>query len=71
MQNGLANRRQVALIVRLTLDGQGQFINGEVVSLEGIRIGRFIEWPKMMDLVQVWLADQPGVGQSSPPSDLK
>jgi hypothetical protein len=46
-------------------------VNGEVVDLEGIRIGRFIEWSKMADTLQVWLAGQQGDGQSSLPGALK
>lgn len=71
MQNHLTDRRLVTLIVRLTLDGQGRLANGEVVDLDGKPIGRFREWSRMTDMVQVWLAGQQGDGKMNSPSALK
>ena len=58
MQNHLADKRQAILILRLTLDGHGYFMYGEVVELEGRLIGRFTEWPKLSHLVRTWIANQ-------------
>jgi hypothetical protein len=58
MQNHLADKRQATLILRLTLDGRGHFMHGEVVDLDGVRIGRFIEWLDLTGLVRVWLTGQ-------------
>ena len=58
MQNHLADKRQATLILRLTLDGRGRFMHGEVVDFEGKVIGRFTEWHKLPHLVQTWLANQ-------------
>ena len=58
MKNHLADKRQVVLILRLTIDGRGHFMHGEVVDLDGKPIGRYVEWPKLTDLVRVWLARQ-------------
>ena len=55
MQNTLANKRQVILILRLTLDANGQLVHGEVVELEGKLIGRFIEWHKLPEIVRAAL----------------
>ena len=58
MQNHLADKRQATLILRLTLDGRGHFMYGEIVDLDGKRIGRFIEWPDLTGLVRVWVVGQ-------------
>ena len=58
MQNHLADKRQATLILRLTLDGRGHFMHGEIVDLDGERIGRFIEWHKLTGLVRIWLISQ-------------
>ena len=58
MQNHLADKRQATLILRLTLDGRGHFVHGEVVDLDGKPIGRFRKWPVLTECVQVWLAGQ-------------
>ena len=58
MKNQLADKRQVTLILRLTLDEHGQFMHGEVVDLDGNQIGRFNKWRKLLSVLQIWVADQ-------------
>jgi hypothetical protein len=55
VQNNLTDRRQVAVVLRLTLDEDGQFVYGEVVDLGGRRIGRFVDWLELRTLVQGWV----------------
>jgi hypothetical protein len=57
MHNHLADKRQVALVLRLTIDGQGQLVHGEVVALAGEAIGRFATWPTLLHVLQTWLAN--------------
>ena len=69
MQNHLADKRQAILILRLSLDGRGHFMHGEVVELEGKLIGRFAQWPQLLQVVGTWAASQEEAGGShSPPN---
>jgi hypothetical protein len=58
MQDKLADKRQVIVILRLTLDGHGHFMHGEAVDLAGQRIGGFVDWQNMAHIIQAWLATQ-------------
>ena len=58
MQNNLADKRQVILILRLTLDANGQLVHGEVAELAGMPIGRFVEWPKLPPIVRAWVISE-------------
>jgi hypothetical protein len=55
VRNNLADTRQVAVVLRLTLDENEQFTYGELVDLEGRRIGRFVDWLELKTLVQAWI----------------
>jgi len=55
VKNDLADKYQVALILRLTLDGQRVLMHGEVVDLEGRLIGRFADWENLMRVMRSWL----------------
>jgi hypothetical protein len=57
MHDHLADKQQIILIARLTIDVQGQLLHGEIVDLEGTVIGRFTNWTKLNHFVQTWLAN--------------
>jgi hypothetical protein len=59
MHERLADKRQVILILRLTLDERGQLAHGEVAKLEGEVIGRFSDWSQFAQSVPEWLGKQP------------
>ncbi len=63
MDNHLADKRHITLILRLAIDRDTQLVYGELVNLEGVSIGRFMEWPKFTEVLQAWLASQ-GNGQA-------
>ena len=58
MQNRLADKRQVILILRLTIDERGQLRQGEVVKLEGEVLGHFLDWSQFTQLIQTWVITQ-------------
>jgi hypothetical protein len=51
----LANRRTVAVIVRLVLDRDGQLAHGEVVNRSGDVCARFAAWERLVPAVRAWL----------------
>lgn len=55
MHDRLADKRQVILILRLTLNEQGQLLHGEVTELEGRVIGRFVDWSQFVQLMPTFL----------------
>ena len=63
MHNHLADKRQVALVLRLTVDGRGQLVHGEVVGLRGEVLGRFATWPILIRTLRTWLDNQQEDGQ--------
>ena len=63
MDNHLADKRHITLILRLAIDKDAQLVYGELVNLEGVSIGHFMEWPKLTEVIQTWFASQ-GNGQS-------
>lgn len=63
MDNHLADQRHTTLILRLAINRDAQLVYGELVNLEGVSIGYFMEWPKLTEVLQAWLASQ-GNGQS-------
>lgn len=65
MQHSLADKHQVSLILRLTLDGDGSFVHGELVDLQGKRIGRFIDWQELTRMLRVWIISHGKVDQSN------
>ncbi|MCL4266850.1 MAG: hypothetical protein KJ069_26960 [Anaerolineae bacterium] len=58
MHNHLADKRQITLILRLAIDADDRLIYGEIVDLEGVIIGRFIEWAKLTDVIQTCITNQ-------------
>ncbi len=66
MQNHLADKHQVALVLRLTVDGQGQLVHGEVVALAGEVIGRFATWPTLIHALQTWLTNHQEADRREP-----
>jgi hypothetical protein len=56
MHNHLADKRQIILILRLTIDVLGQLLYGETVDVEGTVIGRFAEWQRLWTTIRAWLA---------------
>ena len=58
MHNHLADKRQITLVLRLTVDGRGQLVHGEVVGLRGEVLGRFATWARLLVVLQTWLTNQ-------------
>lgn len=58
MDNHLADKRHIILILRLAIDEDEQLMYGEIVELGGTIIGRFMEWPKLPEVLQTWLTNQ-------------
>jgi hypothetical protein len=58
MHNHLADKSQLALVLRLTVDRQGQLAHGEVVGLGGEVIDHFTTWPQLADVLQSWIASR-------------
>ena len=65
MDNHLANKRHITLILRLAIDKDDQLVYGELVDLGGVSIGRFVEWPKLAQVIQTWMTNQ----DTGPPND--
>jgi hypothetical protein len=61
MHDRLADKRQVILILRLTLDERGQLVHGEVARLEGEVLGRFVDWSQFAQLIPEWLSKHPKI----------
>jgi hypothetical protein len=55
-------KRQVTLILRLVLDGQGRLQYGEAVDTEARSQGRFVGWRGLTRTVRAWLARQEHTG---------
>jgi hypothetical protein len=55
MHDHLADKRQIILIVRLTVDRQGQLLYGEIIDTEGTVIGRFAEWQRLWATIRTWV----------------
>jgi hypothetical protein len=51
MHDHLADKRQIILILRLTIDVLGQLLYGEIVDVEGTVIGRFAEWQRLWSTI--------------------
>ena len=64
MDNHLADKRHITLILRLAIDKDDQLVYGELVDLRGVSIGRFVEWPKLAQIIQTWISSQ-GAGPSN------
>ncbi|HRQ40323.1 MAG TPA: hypothetical protein PLD25_20620 [Chloroflexota bacterium] len=58
MDNHLADKRHMTLILRLAIDKENQLVHGELVNLRGVVIGRFMEWPKLTQMIQTWISNQ-------------
>jgi hypothetical protein len=58
MDNQLADKRQVVLILRLVLNKQGQLLHGEIVDVADKVIGRFANWTHLNYLMQMWLVNK-------------
>jgi hypothetical protein len=58
MDNQLADKRQVVLILRLVLNKQGQLLHGEIVDVAYKVIGRFANWTHLNYLMQMWLVNK-------------
>ena len=58
MDNHLADKRHITLILRLAIDKDDQLVYGELVDLGGVAIGRFVEWPKLAQIIQTWISSQ-------------
>jgi hypothetical protein len=69
MDNHLADRRHIALILRLAIDKDVQLVYGEVIDLGGASIGHFVEWSKLAGIVQTWISCQ-GVNQPNDKPDI-
>jgi hypothetical protein len=65
MYDHLADKRQIILIVRVTINKQGQLLHGEIVDIEGTVIGRFAEWQRLWATILTWVASQQN-GQIQP-----
>lgn len=58
MQFLLADKRLKLLVLRLTLDGSGSLVHGEVIEPDGTRIGLFHEWRALPQLLATWAERQ-------------
>lgn len=58
MDDHLAEKRYITLILRLAINEDEQFVNGELTDLGGATIGRFTDWPKLAEIIQTWITNQ-------------
>ncbi len=58
----LADSRQVEVVLRLVLDGQGRLVYGQVVDDRGTPRRHFGKWPLMTLAVRSWLSSQKRTG---------
>ena len=58
MQSLLADKRLLICVLRLTLNENGILAYGEVVRLDGSRVGLFHEWRALPQLLESWSARQ-------------
>jgi hypothetical protein len=58
----LARRRVVTVILRLLVGPEGHLVHGEVVDLAGASRGRFLRWPDLTHLLERWLKTLPPDG---------
>ena len=67
----LANRHYVTLILRLTLDGMGQLLQGELVDTTDTLQKRFLGLTGLNQAVEAWLQqqEQPATDDSSANQD--
>ena len=72
MHNQLGDKRHVTLILRLAIDKDGRLARGELINLSGVVMGRFIEWPKLTQMIQAWITDltNHGVDQANNKPDI-
>jgi hypothetical protein len=70
VENHLADRRYVSVVLRLVLDQHGQMIHGEVVGDATMRPARFSGWSGLTPALQAWLArqEQNGANGAPPPA---
>ena len=57
-ENRLMDRRYATLILRCTLNKQGQLVYGEMVDVTTTRQQHFIGNHGLTDAIQAWLAQQ-------------
>jgi hypothetical protein len=51
----LARRRDVVVLLRLVLGGQGELSHGEIVDASGRSRARFGEWDALVPALRKWL----------------
>ena len=54
----LAEKRNLALVVRMVVDQRNQLVHGELVDLDGTSHGRFTEWDNLIRLIRIWLDER-------------
>jgi len=54
----LAQRRHVAVVLRLVVDARGHLVQGELVDLEAGPWTRFVGWRGLSRALHGWLANQ-------------
>jgi hypothetical protein len=58
VQDSLAERRHLFVLLRLDASRSGRLLGGELVDTETGPTARFLDWPGMTATVQQWLAGQ-------------
>jgi hypothetical protein len=51
----LAEKRDLAVVVRIVVDRNRQLVHGELVDMNGTSRGRFADWDTLIRLIRVWL----------------
>jgi hypothetical protein len=54
--SGLAELRQVTILLRLLTDTGGTLVQGEAVTMRGDLIGRFRDWTEAARMINAWSA---------------
>jgi hypothetical protein len=54
----LARKRTVVAVLRLVVEGPGDFIHGEIVTPSGQVVARFRTWSGLVPALQGWLAQE-------------
>jgi hypothetical protein len=53
----LGDHRNLTVMLRLVIDPAGHLVHGELVDLDGVSCGRFLNWDTLLQLLTVRLEE--------------
>jgi hypothetical protein len=53
----LSDKRTLAVIVRLVIDGDGQLLHGDLINEAGRRNGHFTAWAELLVVLQSYIEE--------------